>query len=1020
MLRFSSSSLVPALASLFVVAASGCLYFEPWVYCDDDDDCGGAGVCVVDPERGPRCLLEGEDLADFQKDAGVVADAGADLDSGPSDSGLVDSGLVDSGSGDSGTSDSGTSDAGEADAGEDDLDGGSALVPTQPVIALLPAAPLTQDDLTLSLETPSVSNVTVSYQVAWFRGSSEQADLADEWTVPAARTNKGDTWRAVVTPSAAGVTGPFAEAQVFVGNTPPALQGVALYPVEPRPGERLRAIPVGWSDVDPGDTQQIDFRWIGVRGDGSTEVLGTAPTLPFPFDPAFVRYRVEVTPTNSGAPTPGDTVVSCDRQPPANAPAWRLHHPPSLDGLGLLSTPSVLDLAHDRILFGASLIGGYAESAFEYSLAAGTPWHRLDIAPTGGETLFSAQLALPGRDAVLRFGGNDKDTSTPVSDTALLSLAHGCESWTTLSTTGAPALTGVSLVWDATRERALVLFGRSGAPPSTQESTAVHTVELTAAAAAFTELVTTNATGGELPGRIGATAAYDAVRDQILVYGGLAPDFTAARGDVLALSLASDPPVWRAVLRANPPAPRLGAGVALWPEGDALVVVGGCTVGADLSDCDPAANDEVFLLDLTLDEEAWSETSVSPALPGNILGFHHHPGRGTFLALVQRADPPQSRDFLLVELTPASPSWTAAVLWDSRDGAPAGRGHHGATLLGAGEDEAGDPVVFYGGFYETWQDDADYDDAWRWDVSAGRWQVLPQSALRPSPRSSFAYAEGDLAGEHRSGPPLFVAGGRCEEAGSFTLCDDLWRGTWTGSELVWTEGPAPDPKPSARVAAAGAIIDSGPYPRFRVYGGQRADLSVLDEDWTFSGAGVVSSFENGTWSLETGTGWPARSRAALVPSRFSGGNRAYLVGGYDGSGVPQAGVWVSPLNLDASDEWQPVDFDADGPLPARAGASATAVSSGTVVVYGGEGQSGPLDDVWLFRCLDELDASHCSSHDVTASIAGHVPDARAHHSALYDPETDTLWIFGGYGSVSDADTPRELWSLAPLAALLGP
>jgi len=332
-------------------------------------------------------------------------------------------------------------------------------------------------------------------------------------------------------------------------------------------------------------------------------------------------------------------------------------------------------------------------------------------------------------------------------------------------------------------------------------------------------------------------------------------------------------------------------------------------------------------------------------------------------------------------------------------------------------DDPGDPVFFYGGLYDTWADEGHHDDAWRWDASAGRWEELAQSATRPSPRSGFAYAEGTFNFfAEQPGPPVFVAGGRCSPAGLPTLCDDAWRATWDGSQLAWLQGPTGGTEPSARVGAAGLLVDNGLYPRFRAYGGQLGNQSVVAEDWTFAGAGQVDSFENGTWSLEADAAWPALFDAAAVPVPYSGGNRAYVVGGFNVSGEPQAGVWVSPLSAGPGDDWLSVSMNGAGELPARGGATANVIDSGTVLVFGGDGATGPLADLWLFSCTEESDITDCVSVDVTALPSVDVrPEPRAHHAARYDAASDTLWIFGGYGGGRDG-VMRELWSVSPVVA----
>ena len=97
--------------------------------------------------------------------------------------------------------------------------------PSAPVVDVIPASPLTTDDLVCIIVTPSVDpdGDTVTYTYEWYKNDILQPEYTTN-TVPASATTVGDVWKCVVTPH--GSDGPPDEDEVTIQNSPPVLGSI--------------------------------------------------------------------------------------------------------------------------------------------------------------------------------------------------------------------------------------------------------------------------------------------------------------------------------------------------------------------------------------------------------------------------------------------------------------------------------------------------------------------------------------------------------------------------------------------------------------------------------------------------------------------------------------------------------------------------------------------------------------------------------------------------------------------------
>src|SRR5690606_17850132 len=134
------------------------------------------------------------------------------------------------------------------------------------------------------------------------------------------------------------------------------------------------------------------------------------------------------------------------------------------------------------------------------------------------------------------------------------------------------------------------------------------------------------------------------------------------------------------------------------------------------------------------------------------------------------------------------------------------------------------------------------------------------------------------------------------------------------------------------------------------------------------------------------------------------------LGVFGGLGMPhyQDETWTlrCPLDEFRGCTWEQVSLAASP--PARAYATTTNTTNG-VLLYGGTGEAGTLDDLWL------LDACAETPTWTAVSATGTAPARWGHTMARRTDDAPTgvsRWvIFGGFSSHSDSSASNEAWML---------
>jgi hypothetical protein len=315
----------------------------------------------------------------------------------------------------------------------------------------------------------------------------------------------------------------------------------------------------------------------------------------------------------------------------------------------------------------------------------------------------------------------------------------------------------------------------------------------------------------------------------------------------------------------------------------------------------------------------------------------------------------------LNEIRPlALKKWQSWSLGSTLGGPPAARSGHVAV-----ERRTSGQMVMYGGrtasgvaLDDVWvlnRLDSDAGVTWRW---ADTTNAIQTGYGQPGARS------GHSAVLSEKGDTLWIFGGKGPNS---EVYNDVWRLPLSGPlrwEPVTTAGAA---APAPRYGHTAALDpgqtfdpDQSKLPVMVVYGGRNSGGSPADTVW---GLSLRDQSGTPTWSVLATGGPPSRSGHAAVMDPFRAHN--------------------------------PRD-----------------ILQRQMVVFGGEGVSGYLDDLWVFSRLDQtVIPEPWSWHQVTVP-SGPRPAARTGHAAIYDAEMQRLTLFGGDTSLTPGGFTNDTWAIS--------
>jgi hypothetical protein len=572
-------------------------------------------------------------------------------------------------------------------------------------------------------------------------------------------------------------------------------------------------------------------------------------------------------------------------------------------------------------------------------------WSQIPFPPPSLRTRHS-MIYDPIRNRMIVFGG--LATGGRTNDVWELALA-GTPTWKRLATSGtAPTPRfGHAAAYDPVRDRMILIGGDDGGPLAD-----VWTLSLTGAPA-WSQIAPT---GTPPSARAGHAAVYDPVRDRVLVIGG--EDGVGFQNDVWALSLPGAPS-WAALSPSGtPPAPRARHTASYDSARDRVVVFGGADESASMND--------VWTLALP-GSPSWSEilpTGTPPPARYGHTAIYDTPRDGLVVfGGNDEAEPLGSQAWRLA----FAPSASWALLSPSGM-PPAGRYDHAAAY-----DSAGDRMLVFGGFTEL-----PVNDLASLSLSGSTsWSAIAPLGGPPSPRTGHAVVLDPVRDR------MLLIGGA-----GVQIQQDTWAMSFTGA--TWTQlAPSGPPLPAryGHVAVYDALRD-----RVLVFGGL-GNSGYLNDTWALSLSGPGSP----AWSELSTAGGPPSARYASAGVYDPAGDRLVIFGGLDDGGK-QGEIWS--LSLAGTPTWSQLSPSGTPPAARFLHSAVRLPGTNEMLIFAGT-DSSLYSDAWLLSL---------SGPPAWTALApsGSPPAPRYSSTTVYDDLRQRVVVFGGFdGFANRGDT----WSL---------
>jgi len=322
--------------------------------------------------------------------------------------------------------------------------------------------------------------------------------------------------------------------------------------------------------------------------------------------------------------------------------------------------------------------------------------------------------------------------------------------------------------------------------------------------------------------------------------------------------------------------------------------------------------------------------------------------------------------------------------WQAEDKGLAGSVQNGTVLAGGGLHLG--PALSGRWAPEGYAPVARIDHAAVWDQRAGRTIVYGGwNLVNPQPTTVDIYDPvNDSWTQKASGIPnridhsavwddqdgvMLVFGGT---AG--TVTGELW--TYSPSNNTWARKAGGPPARSGHSA-----VWDGQRARMLVFGGSSAQATPYSDLWAYSPA-------LNNWTQLGNRTAPALSQHTAVWD--PAGERMVVFGGADATGQPQNQTWTYDARSDAWNQ------NLDGPTPRQMHTAVFADDPEVMLVYGGFGPAGALDDLWSYDS---------GSDRWTRLMAG--GSYRGRHASLWMPDHRGMLMLGGWSSFYNG---TDIWS----------
>jgi Kelch motif/Galactose oxidase, central domain len=466
-----------------------------------------------------------------------------------------------------------------------------------------------------------------------------------------------------------------------------------------------------------------------------------------------------------------------------------------------------------------------------------------------------------------------------------------------------------------------------------------------------------------------STIVFDSKRDRFVMFGGTFGSTTV--DEVKTMPAGGGPWASLATVGASP-GPRREHCAIYDPIGDRMIVFGGSSDGSP----------STWALSFA-GTPTWGPISDGGAQPPSRYGC------------VAAYDP---RHQCMLLFGGGGNAGLSAQTWQlPLDGAPLAWGLVGtvgvapvARLAAMGVyDAVSDRLLVFGGSTET----VNLNDVHALSLSgAPTWSALSPAGMPPCPRY-YGCAAFDSTGNR-----LIVFGGAEFLQCSTGQADDLWSLS-LGASPEWTRLVSGDPGPVSRGILAASFDPA--RRQFLISGGALAFVTskdlLLNDSWLLALEGAPS------WHLATSGPEPVTGRWGAISVYDAARDRMLVFGGHGELSNFEIAYRNDVIGLPLGGEapWSTVSIVGTPPVERRDTAAGMDVPGQRMLLFGGLGMLGDLQDLW------QLD---CSSTPTWSPIAalGTPPPSRHGHTAIVDEHRRRLIVFGGLG----ATALNDVWTLS--------
>jgi hypothetical protein len=256
-----------------------------------------------------------------------------------------------------------------------------------------------------------------------------------------------------------------------------------------------------------------------------------------------------------------------------------------------------------------------------------------------------------------------------------------------------------------------------------------------------------------------------------------------------------------------------------------------------------------------------------------------------------------------------------------------------------------------------------------------------------------------------------------------TPLNDVWTvGLANGAAQPWTQITPSGTLPGARSGHSAVFDDDAVHKQMFIFGGL-VGAAYANDLWSL----VFPASGNPYWQQLIVAGGPSQrsghsavydpGEEASSPSSPPARAATLVLFGGD-AGVPATpnlsnDVWIlENANVPGAQTWEQLQ-PAGGPIPGRISHSAVYdPASNRMVVFGGATSAGLANDVWVLSNANGTGTATWSLLNPT----GQAPEARQNHTAVYDATSNSMIVFGG---TTAAGASAEVWVLSHANGLGG-